>query len=310
MELREAVNEVFIEGTLKEKTLELTTIEVQDPNGGKKKADVIRGELVIATTENSEHRVRVFANKLTKEGKDNSVYKGLKTVMDEYVSIAEALKGGQTVEAADKIRITKGKLGLNDYYTPGGELRSFPVINTNFVNRVKDTDTYNPRAEFSLEVYFENIAPEIKDNEETGRLNLKVIVPVYGGEVIPLTLIAADEDVVNYIQTNYEKGKTGKVWGELINSVKITKTVEQGFGKAKEKIVTNITNELIVTGGEEEQYDEDNEKSYTTDLIKKAMAERDIKLDKLLKNSKKDSGKSSGNKSGASGTTKKKDLNF
>lgn len=299
MELREALNEVFIEGILKEKTLELATINVQG-----KKADVIRGELVISDKENSEHRVRVFANKLTKEGKENSVYKGLKTVMDEYVSVAEALKLGQTAEAADKVRITKGKIGLNEYYTPNGELRSFPIVTTNFVNRVKD-GTYNPKAEFSLEFYFDNILPEIKDNEETGRLIVKGIVPVYGGEVIPLTLIVADEDAVNYIQTNYEKGKTGKVWGELVNTVEITKIVEQGFGKAKEKIVTKIINELVITGGEEDQYSEDDERSYSTDLIKKAMAERDIKLDELLKNSK-DNGK----KTKTNNAPVKKELNF
>ena len=299
MELREALNEVFIEGILKEKTLELATINVQG-----KKADVIRGELVISDKENSEHRVRVFANKLTKEGKENSVYKGLKTVMDEYVSVAEALKLGQTAEAADKVRITKGKIGLNEYYTPNGELRSFPIVTTNFVNRVKD-GTYNPKAEFSLEFYFDNILPEIKDNEETGRLIVKGIVPVYGGEVIPLTFIVADEDAVNYIQTNYEKGKTGKVWGELVNTVEITKIVEQGFGKAKEKIVTKIINELVITGGEEDQYNEDDERSYSTDLIKKAMAERDIKLDELLKNSK-DNGK----KTKTNNTPVKKELNF
>ena len=299
MELREALNEVFIEGILKEKTLELATIDVQG-----KKADVIRGELVISDKENSEHRVRVFANKLTKEGKENSVYKGLKTVMDEYVSVAEALKLGQTAEAADKVRITKGKIGLNEYYTPNGELRSFPIVTTNFVNRVKD-GTYNPKAEFSLEIYFDNILPEIKDDEETGRLIVKGIVPVYGGEVIPLTFIVADEDAVNYIQTNYEKGKTGKVWGELVNTVEITKIVEQGFGKAKEKIVTKIINELVITGGEEDQYNEDDERSYSTDLIKKAMAERDIKLDELLKNSK-DNGK----KTKTNNTPVKKELNF
>lgn len=302
MELKEALNEVFIEGVLKEKSLELTTIT--DAQG--KKSEVIRGELVISDKENSEHRVRVFANKVTKEGKENSVYKGLVTVMGEYVSVAEALKAGQTADAAEKVRITKGKLGLNEYYTPNGELRSFPVVNTNFVNRVKD-GTYNPKAEFSLEIYFESIAPEMKEGEETGRLIIKAIVPVYGGEVIPLTLIVADEDAVNYIQTNYEKGRTGKVWGELVNTVEVTKTIEKGFGKAKEKIVTKILNELVVTGGEEEQYDpEDVKLSYSAEIIKKAMAERDVKLDALLKKSK-DNGKKTSKSTNAPA---KKELNF
>lgn len=322
MELKEAINEVFIEGILKEKTLELAVVDVEDANGGKKKADVIRGELIITTTENSEHKVRVNANKITKEGKDNSVYKGLVTVMDEYVSIAEGLKKhkgeGKTEEEAlkiatneaTKVRITKGKLGLNEYYA-NVELKSFPSVSTNFVNRLKDGDTYNPKAEFSLEAYFDSITPEVKNGEETGRLVIKVIVPIYGGKVVPFTLIATDEDIVNYIQSNYEKGKTGKIWGELVNTVEVTKTIEQGFGKSKEKVVTKTINELIVTGGEEDQYDEDSDKSYSTDLIKRAMAEREIALDEKLKKSKNGDKKSSGGSNNNSSSDKpKKKLNF
>lgn len=309
MELREALNEIFIEGILKEKALEIVPAEMKNSSGSVVKTEVIRGELIIADKENSEQKVKVFAYKITKEGKDNSVFKGLKTVMEEYVSVAEALKNGQTAEAADKVRVSKGRLGLNDYYTPTGELRSFPQINTNFVNRVKE-GTYNPKAEFSLEVYFYSIIPEIKDEEETGRLIIKVIVPAYGGAVLPFTLIATDPDVVNYIQTNYDNGKTGKVWGELVNTVEVTKTVEQGFGKAKEKTVTKVISEIIVTGGEEEQYDDDDEKSYSTELIKKAMVERDTKLDDLLKKSKGGDKKGNTSKSGNGTTTVKKQLNF
>lgn len=299
MEIREAINEVFIEGTLKEKNLELATIDTE--NG---KTEVIRGELIITTDENSEHRVRIYANKLTKERKENSVYKGLVTVMNEYVSIAEALKNGQTEESAVKVRVAKGKLGLNEFYTPNGELRSFPSISTNFINRVDKN--FSPKAEFSIEAYFDSFKPEMKNDEETGRLIVNTIVPLYGGKVIPLTFIASDEDVVDYLQTNYEAKRTSKIWGELINTVEITKTEEKGFGKSKEKVITKTIHELIITGGEEEMYDEEDEKSYSTDLIKKAMAERDIYLDELLKNSKKDN--KSGNKSKTTGN--KKELNF
>jgi hypothetical protein len=298
MEIREAINEVFIEGILKEKNLELATIDTE--NG---KAEVIRGDLVITTSENSEHRVRIFANKYTKENKENSVYKGLVTVMNDYISIAEALKNGQTEENADKVRIKRGKLGLNEFYTPNGELRSFPIVTTNFINRVDKN--FDPKAEFSIEAYFVSFKPEMKNDEETGRLVINTIIPLYGGKVIPLTFIAEDEDVVDYLQTNYEVNKTGKVWGELINTVDVTRIEEKGFGKSKEKIITKTINELIITGGEEDMYDEDDEKSYSTDLIKKAMAERDIYLDELLKKSKKDN-----NSSNKSKNTAKKELNF
>jgi len=308
MEIREALNEVFIEGILKEKNLETTVVKTENGN-----QDVIRGEVVITTGKNAEHRIRIYANKLTKEKKDNPVYKGLVTVMEEYVSIADALKNGQTEDQATKVRITKGKLSLNEYYTPTGELRSFPAVNTNFLNRVDETKGYNPKAEFTVEMFFKAIKKEVKDNEETGRVIVDGIIPMYGGAVIPISFVVVDEDTINYLETNYEIGKTGKIWGEIINTVEITKQIEKGFGKSKEKIITNILHELIITGGEEEQYDEDDEKSYSVDLIKKALTERDIYLDELKNKIKKDDKKSSssGNKSFGNKSDKpKKELNF
>jgi len=304
MEIREALNEVFIEGILKEKNLELATV-----NSEKGKQDVIRGELIITTDEKSEHKVRVFANKLTKDNRENSVYKGLVTVMEEYVSIADALKNGATAEeaknSATKVRITKGRLGINDYYTPTGELRSYPQITTNFVNRVDETKGFTPKAEFTVEMFFKAIKKEIKNEEETGRLIIEGIVPMYGGVVAPITFVAGDEDTVNYLEMNYEVGKTGKVWGEIVNVVETTVKVEKGFGKSKEKIIVNVLNELEITGGEEEQYDEDDERSYSVDVIKAALAERDIYLDELKKKSKDNS------KSTTKNTSKpKKELNF
>lgn len=306
MEIREALNEVFIEGVLKEKNLELATVFTDSG-----KQEVIRGEVVIATDDKSEHRVRIYANKLTKEKKDSTVYKGLVTVNEEYVSVADALKNGLTVDAATKVRITKGKLGLNEYYTPTGELRSFPQVSTNFINRVDETKGYNPRAEFSVEMFFKSIKREVKNGEETGRLLVEGIIPMYGGAVVPITFVVDDADAVDYLETNYEAGKTGKIWGELINTVEITKKEEKGFGKAKEKVITNVLHELVITGGEEEQYDEDDEKSYSVDIIKKAMAERDIYLDDLKKKAKKNEGNKSttiGNKT--ANTKPKKELNF
>jgi len=303
MEIREALNEVFIEGILKEKNLELTTI-----NGENGKQDVIRGEVVISTSSNSEHKVRIFANKLTKEKKDNPIYKGLVTVMDEYMSIADVLKLGQSADTATKVRITKGRLGLNEYYTPAEELKSFPAVSTNFLNRVDETKGYNPKAEFTLEMFFKSMKKEVKNSEETGRVIVEGIIPMYGGAVAPITFIVADSDTVDYLETNYEVGKTGKVWGEIINTVETTVKIEKGFGKAKEKTITNTLHELTLTGGEEEQYDEEDEKSYSVDIIKKAMAERDIYLDELKKKSKKDGNKApTGNKNA---NKPKKELNF
>jgi hypothetical protein len=302
MKIREAVNEIFIEGTLKEKTLETTTIDTKDG-----KSDVIRGELVISTSADSEHRVRVFANKLTKEKKENSVYKGLVTVMNEYVSVAEALKNGMSASDATNVRITKGKMGLNEYYTPNGELRSYVVFNTNFVNRVQGEVT--PKAIFTIEMFFKSIIPEVKDSEETGRTIIEGIIPLFEG-VIPITFVANEGEVSDYIAQNYEVGKTGKVWGDIVNKVVKEVQVERGFGKEREKTVTHITNELVITGGESEQYDEDDTtKSYTKEQIKAALNEREATLEEKKKNSSSGGSPKPNGMTGGTTTTKKNPIN-
>ena len=57
----------------------------------------------------------------------------IEKVMKEYVSIAAA--GGE--DGADRIRITKAKLQMNEYYGSPDKLISFPRINTFFVTRIK-----------------------------------------------------------------------------------------------------------------------------------------------------------------------------
>ena len=290
-QIRQADNSVRIEGLLRELKLE-------------ERDDVISGEVIIATDQQSEHAVRAYAKRLTNDGKPNTAYKGLQTLINECkeMSIAALMKEGRTLEEAQqmatKIRIggkNGGQLGRNEFYA-GTELVSRPSISANYFHRIVDK-SFSPKAEFEVECYFNKIRKEIKGGEETGRLIIEAIIPCYNGIVIPMEFVA-ESDTAEYIETNYATKKTGRIWGEIINVVERVVTKKSGFGKDKEDVQVNFTRELMITGGKEAQYDDDDKNAYPTELIQAAWKVRESEtLPALLKRAKdREQGNSGGKK--------------
>lgn len=267
--LRQAENEVVVEGILQEVKLdERTTNDGQEFIGGEINIEVSEGEI---------HTFRVFSFKHKKDGTESGIYKGLKTVKDEYVSVAKVGK-----EQADKVRVTAGQLGVNDYVGGDGQVKSYPQLSTNFINRVQANDEFDPKAEFEVELVVQSVVEETdKEGEETGRVKLKGFVPQYGGAIAPLEFVAEGEGA-EYIRDSYEKGNTVKIYGDIVNKVEITKIQQEvGFGKPKEKIKRNFTREYLITGGSE-PYEEENKNAYDLKVIKKALTEREVYLEGLL----------------------------
>lgn len=265
--LRQADNRVVIEGILVEKEMEIKTLS------GNRQA--ITGKLDIKTDDNSVHTVEVFSFMLKKDGSENGIAKGLVTIMNDYKTVQEV---GE--ELADKVRVTSGELRKNEYFGQDGTLKSYVQFSTNFVNRLKATDDYEPKATFEVELYVQAIVPEVRDDEETGRLVIKGLVPLYGGKVIPQQFVVADKKAVQYIEQNYEVGSTVKLKGYIINSVQTTTVVEEmGFGEDIERTITKTVRELLVTGGTP-PYDEES-KVFSTEVIKEALVERETFLDEL-----------------------------
>lgn len=265
--LREGFNEVNVEGVLLEKRIELKTFSGKES---------ISGEIDVEIEDGEVHTINLFSNKLKKDGTENGNYKGLKTIMDEYKSVADVGK-----EEADKVRITDGKIGLNEYFSQNGELKSYPKISTNFVNRVKASENFTPKAEFKTEVFVKSVLPEEKNHEETGRVVLKGYIPLYGGKLIPFSFVVTNKEAIDYVEENYEPGTTVKINGEIINKVEIKKTVEAvAFGKPQESITRKTTREYVISGGSD-PYEEENKDAYSMETIKKALTEREIHLEEL-----------------------------
>lgn len=294
-EIRQGENKVFIEGLLSEVNIEEKLIK------GK---DAILGSVVIKTSATEEHEVNVFSYKLKKDGTENGIYKGLKTVMTDYKPMSEVGK-----EDADRVRVSGGQLSINEYYGQDGQLKAYPRISSSFINRLKPTEELKPKAEFEVDIFIQAVVPEIKDEEETGRVIIKAYIVQYGGKVEPFEFVVENKDAVSYIETYYESGSTVWVAGDIINKVeKKTIKKETAFGKDKEREVTNTTREYVVTGGSE-VYEDGHAKYYDPQDIKKALAERELYLDELKNKSSNNSSTSKDTKSTGFSTEKKEDTN-
>jgi hypothetical protein len=291
--LRQADNYVLIEGILSEKKLREKEIKRGDGTD-----NAILGTLTIETAPNSVHTVRVFTYEHKKDGSENKNFSSWKTVLNQYKAIVEINEDEEDIgvgrESADKVRIKGGQLGINDYVGQDGALRSFPEVTTNFINRVKESEKFKPRAEFDVEGVIQSIKPEVRgeDEEETGRLVLKVVVPLFGGRVAPLQMVVAADDADTF-QGMFEEGQTVDLDGDIINYSEIkTTTKERAFGKAKDNVTTIVKRELLIAGGSE-PYDPDDEKAFNVKAIKQALVERKNYLEELKEKKKNQS--SSGN---------------
>ncbi|RWZ54042.1 hypothetical protein [Bacillus licheniformis] len=267
--LREAENKVVLEGLL----LEVRHNEWKSGEG-------LNIELDIETAPNEVHTVTGMSKYKKEDGSENGIAKGYKTIINDYKSVATHGK-----EEADKVRITQGKIGLNEFYVQDN-LNSYPQLSTNFVNRLKSDEEYNPRAKFEVELFVKGVKEEKVKGEETGRVLLEGYIPLYGGKIIPFTF-AVTKEGSDYVENNYEKGNTVKVFGDIINFKEVKVTVqESAFGKDKENITYNTRREFLITGGFE-PYDEDDKSAFDAEAVTAALTERELKLEEMKNDSKK-----------------------
>lgn len=288
--LRAAKNEVKVEGILKDMRLH---------TGNSATGEYVNGSIVVlveADGNSSEVTVNVASSRLTKSGKENPSYKNIMSFKDKAVSIGYlmsenggALDFNTAKSHATRVRCSPNntQLSRNEYYDQTGQFRSTDCVTTSFIRVVESGDAFRPEATFDVEVFFKTILDEKnRDGEETGRVLVNAILPIYGGKVIPVNFVAEDE-IADYIRSNYERNKTGHIWGSIISTVERKVVEQKGFGKPLEKVTSTFKRENLITGGDAEQFDEDNTKSFDVNDIKKAWEIRETEtLPNLLQKSK------------------------
>ena len=219
-ELKKGLNEVEITGVVKENKLK---------EGKSDKGNYINGSLVIKTGEFSNIEIKVFVNELTKKGKEDIRYGVLKQIASGDLP---TLADGATEEEAIKVNIWSDDPSFSagfkeDIFKPKNSSKVVTKINIDLgFRKIEIDDKIKPedyKAKFDVDVYVDKIKEEIKDDEETCRVIVSGYVPVYGGKVIPIEMVAGivkDEegnefDFAEQFRTDFDEGTPLRLWGKI-----------------------------------------------------------------------------------------------
>lgn len=240
-------NVVRIEGILSEIDLEYKEFT---KNGSPAKAIggviKIRVNTAINGAETElEIPVHMFAAQLTNSGAPNPAYESIARIKEEYISIAAS-----DIERADRVRITKGAISMNEYYGQDGRLISFPRVTASFVSKIKREEC-KPKAEFTVTFMVGKAGYELdKDGVETDKYKVTGMIPQYGGKVDVVPFFAYNQGTIDAISNYWQEGDTVKAIGKL-NFTSQTKEVEVkvDFGEPTIETRTYSISELVITGG-------------------------------------------------------------
>lgn len=219
--------------------------------------------------------VHLFAAQYTNSGAPNPAYESIARIMNDYVSIAAS-----DIDHADRIRITRGSLQMNEYYGQDGRLISFPRITASFVTKIKK-DECKPDASFTVVFMVGNKGYETdKDGVETDRYKITGMVPQYGGKVDVMPFYAINKGVIDGVSNYWNQGDTVKAAGKLnFTSRTETRKIEVDFGEPTEETRTITVSELIITGGSSTPLEGDF--ALDTDDVTAALGERKARLETL-----------------------------
>lgn len=295
-------NVVKIEGILSEIDLKYGTFK---KNGTDIKSVGGSIKIRVNTKINNEDTVleipvHMFATEFTNAGTSNPAYESIERVMNEYVSIAATDEN-----QADRVRITRGQITMNEYYGQNGNLVSFPRISASFVTKIKK-DECKPDASFTAVFMVGNKGYETdREGVETNRYKVTGMIPQYGGKIDVVPFYAINPGVIDAVSNYWNEGDTVKATGKLNFSSKIeTYEVKVDFGEATEGQRTISVSELVITGGSSTPLEGDFAINY--DDVKAALEDRKARLAALKDKSQ---NQSKGNAPAAS-ENKFKDLGF
>lgn len=266
-------NIVTITGVLNE----LEIIEGTSTSG----KDYVRGTATVRVDQEIEGKVqenlipvKLFSMKYKSDGSDNQVYKKILGYRDQFTSIAAA----EDEKDASRVTITGAKVEENAWYDPKASVvRSTYQISTNFINKAKDDDA--EKATFELSGIVGKMYPEVRNDEETGRVIVDFVVITWGPKANKIQLVASGS-AADFISSHWQVNDTVKVTGR-VNMTHKTETwkEEQGFGEPIIRSRTISKKELVITGGSPTGLGEDQ--AYDIDSIMQLVAKRKAEQEEL-----------------------------
>ena len=213
-DLKQSWNKVEVEGVLVSKDISRRTYTATDG----RQREAISGSITIRVeqTINGEKvvcdiPVSVFANKFTREGKENPSYTSIDKVLTEYVSLSAV----DDPTRATKVRLNQATIQMNEFYSRDGKLISYPRIRASFIQSVTDNN-FTPKASFDMEIVVLNSKDEVNANgETTGRYFLQGATIQYGNALDVVPFYVTNEKAINYMKSYWNEGATVRVAGTL-----------------------------------------------------------------------------------------------
>lgn len=249
----------------------------------------------IKVAEGEVHQVEFMAMKhyKSKPDEETNQWKSFNTYEKDYVSIESTLNtAGNNFGENPTVVTARAGLELNIYKDKSGQVKETNRLRGFFMNRETDAKPEEYGATFTITAaVVSDPRPEVKKDEETGRLLVDVGVIDYQNKLQPFTFVVGnleDEDGsvvdnVGFIEENVERGQTMTFNGRVINRYKVTEVPRagDGFGKKTVDTVRDRVNEILVEGGmapeSYEDYDDaedslDREKVVFPDQFQEAQA--------------------------------------
>lgn len=284
MAIRQTFSKFKATGRLKDRKLEIVDGKFDDGVEFK----IVRGRFVIAVGD-GEYTCEIYM-------RDKFAGEDHKTNGD-YENIVEL----QTCALDTPIEVQIKTDRFNDYVGKSGRIASVDCFN---VQRVKilSEPVEEEKFEGAIEGMVTKVVPEIRNEEETGRLLTEITGVGYNEKALPHSLIV-ENDLADDFQDMYELGSLATFYVE-IKSVEYgeKKTSSTGGFGRKADINTGFTRvEWHVIGGEEvideERVNNKGEKLYIDPKdVKNLLEERKVELEQILKESKNKVPKTKGGK--------------
>ena len=272
--VRETFSKFKAVGRLKDKRLEI--VDDKFPDGTDFRT--IRGRFVIGVND-GEYTCEVYMR---------DKFAGVDHKSNGDFDVLEEL---QNCELDTPIEVTIRTNRFNDYVGKSGKVVSVDCFN---VNRVKilSEPSADEKFEGVIEGMITKCIPEMKNDEETGRLCVEITGVGYNDKALPHNLFV-ESDLADDFKDIYELGSLAMFDVEVktVAYGETTQTTTKGFGR-KADVSSGFTRpEWIVIGGDlpvdEERVNNKGEKLYIDPKeVKNLLCERNMELEQILKESK------------------------
>lgn len=277
-------NFIRVVGYLKENLLE----QVKNADG----ENVIRGSIIIATSELESHKIQFYVKQKNKNGEETEEYANLCELLPHNtISIASYLKENSSANfaVASSMATKVWATGSFDEFTKReGEIETTMILlkgRKGGIRTSNDKSDFVPCATFTTENFLSSIEKEFdEDGKETGRYILQGYVPTYDGGAQKISYVApVEENVAAFISKTYAKNDTVTLTGDIVSLVEREEGVQpkesRSFGRSYDtQYVTKFIRERRIFGGSQVPIHQGEKGCISLEEMKSRLLKREEKI--------------------------------